>query len=142
MVDETKAIFQWLVAVFGGIATIIGGFEAVKAVRKRIMERRKEKEEEQAKRIAAAVAEAQKEELVEIKRELRTVSEQQGTIQSEKINWAYDYFYIKRKRLPIYQKNALEKMYKQYTGEGYGEAHQNGVPHDFLEKLGECEIVG
>ena len=142
MVDETKAIFQWLVAVFGGIATIIGGFEAVKAVRKHIMERRKEKENEQAKRIAAAVAEAQKEELGEIKRELRTVSEQQGTIQSEKINWAYDYFFIKRKPLPLYQKNAREKMYKQYTGNGYGEAHQNGVPHDFLEKLGDCEIVG
>lgn len=140
--EETKALFAWLVAFFGGVATILGGIKAVDAVRKKAAERRDAKEKALATRISDMVTGATKEELAEIRAEIKTVSEQQGTLQSEKINWAYDYFVIKRKPLPIYQKNALEKMYKQYTGDGYAEAHQNGVPHDFLEKLSECEIVG
>ena len=142
MMEGAKTFFALLVAAFGGIATILGGVKAACAVRKGFAERGTARERALATHIADMVARAQREELAEVRADLRTVMWQQGTLQSEKINWAYDNFCIKRKPLPIYQKNALEKMYRQYTGDGDGKARQNGVPHDFLEKLSECEIVG
>lgn len=139
--EETTELFKLLVAFFGGLATIIGGIKAVEAVKKRITDKKEVKEKNLVERIAKCVSESQKAEFAEIRNELKIVSKQQGTLQSEKINWAYEYFCIKRKPLPLYQKNALEKMYQQYTGNGEGEANSNGVPHDFLEKLSECELT-
>ena len=128
-----------MIWLFGGMATIIGGAKAIGAIRAKLRENKEAKAKIMADAIAKSVIDAQAKELDGLRDQLQCIGDQVGTIQREKLNWAYDYFCIKGRPLPLIQKNSLEKMYKQYTSEGG--AAMNGVPHDFLAKLSEAKIV-
>ncbi len=155
-----KWIVTAVLAIATGAATIVGGLKAVEYVSGKWKAWRKRKKEQRDawKNVIAMIEQLQKVQgekdgrqermLAEIKREVGEhtatlkqitdkndeLSEQIGTVQSDRLNWAYDYFTVKKKPLPLYQRNSLERMYMQYT-KG---AKQNGVPSDFVQKISTC----
>lgn len=159
-VDTIKWVVAGVLALATGIATIVGGVKAIdylsekmKGWRKRkteqrdawknvvsMIEKMQEAQAEKDARQEKMLADIQKEisehshTLKQIVDKNDELSEQIGTVQSDRLNWAYDYFIVKRKPLPLYQRMSLERMYQQYT-KG---AKQNGVPHDFEKKISAC----
>lgn len=158
--DTINWIVAGLLALATGTATIVGGIKAIDYISEKVKGWRKRKVEQRDawKNVVMMIEQMQKAQgekddrqermLSEIKREVGEhsdmlkqivekndeLSEQIGTVQSDRLNWAYDYFIVKRKPLPLYQRNSLERMYTQYT-KG---AKQNGVPSDFKQKISAC----
>lgn len=153
-----------LAAVLGGIGVIWAGVKTIREIRKWLKDtaddRRARREApnkllaliQQMKDEQHQKDEAQQEQLNEIKSavdglntrfdtvvdKLDGVDMQVGTMQNEKMNWAYVYYGIEHHPIPLATLTSLEMMYDQYVATG----KHNHVPQDFKERLRTTLIKG
>lgn len=66
------------------------------------------------------------------------VDSQVGTVQHEKLMWAYGYYGIQRHPISITTRTSLELMYDQYTDDG----KHNHIPQDFKEIIRKAPLEG
>lgn len=89
--------------------------------------------------------EAQKTQLAKIFESLNNINEslesidlQVGTIQNEKMTWAYIYYGLKQNPISLDTRTSLCRMYEQYTKGG----KHNHIPQDFIEVISSAPIDG
>lgn len=60
-----------------------------------------------------------------------------ATLQSEKLNWAYDHYGVKRNPISIQTKTSLQEMKRLYTLRGH-----NHLPEDWSDRINNAPIIG
>lgn len=69
---------------------------------------------------------------------IRGVDSQVGTLQLEKMTWAYVHYGIEKHPIPLSTLTSLEVMYDQYVEKGT----HNHIPQDFKEVIRQAPIKG
>lgn len=167
MAELTAFFASWygkLAAVLGAVGVLWAGFKTIQEIRKYISktaESRRERRDAPQKLMALIRqskdeqnerAARQQEQLDDIKRtidgigprfdtldsKLDLLDSQVGTMQNEKMNWAYVYYGIEHHPIPLATRTSLEQMYDQYTQTG----KHNHVPQDFKERIRSTHVKG
>lgn len=151
-------------AVLGAIGVLWAGYKTIREVIKHAHETSASRRErrEAPNRMLAMIQEirseqertdaAQQEQLSNIKEtmdgfnarfdtvdgKLNGLDSQVGTMQNEKLTWAYVYYGVEHHPIPLATLTSLEQMYDQYVSAG----KHNHVPQDFKERIRSAYIRG
>lgn len=143
-------------AAAGAIASIWGVFRLIDSANsrgKKWMKARRERREAPMKELLAEMrgqrktldelvkrmekmekADARRDERMEgIVKKVDRLEEGVATLQSDRLNQAYDFYVDKHHPCPLFVKSSLTQMHDQYTAGGHNHLHES-----YMERLEEC----
>lgn len=132
---SVEGLWGFFTAFVGVITTTAAAWRTIKPLILKPINETNESVKQLAKESKKTDSEI-KQQLAQIRGQIKCLDEQLGTIQREKMMWAYHYYGIKHHPISIETRMSLQAMYDQYTADN----KHNHVPHDFKDKINSAPL--